>query len=44
MIGSVRAPDAIGEGKVKVTLSCPNWKEGKVVPVTIEVPVQKRNQ
>jgi hypothetical protein len=35
----VRVPSEAGKGKAKVTLSFPDWKEGKVTPATIEVPV-----
>jgi hypothetical protein len=35
----VRAPAEFVGGKVKVTLSFPAWKEGKVAPATFEVPV-----
>jgi hypothetical protein len=38
--GSVRVPSEAGKGKAKVTLSFPDWKEGKVTPATIEVPVE----
>jgi hypothetical protein len=33
----VRVPDEADEGKVKVTLSFPAWKEGKVRPATFEL-------
>jgi hypothetical protein len=26
----------------QLRLSCPNWKEGHVIPVTVEVPVKAR--
>jgi hypothetical protein len=29
----------VGKGKAKVTLSFPDWKEGKVIPATVEVPI-----
>jgi len=35
----VRVPAEAGEGKAKVTLSFPDWKEGKVAPATFEIPV-----
>ena len=37
--GPVRVPDEAGNGKAKVTVSFPEWKEGKVAPATFEVPV-----
>jgi hypothetical protein len=38
--GPVRAPEgASGKGVAKVTLSFPGWKEGKVAPATLELPV-----
>jgi hypothetical protein len=39
----VRVPDAAGKGKAKVTLSFPNWKEGKVAPATVDVPIAESN-
>jgi hypothetical protein len=27
-----------------VRLSCPDWKEGKVTPVTVEVPMRAQNR
>jgi hypothetical protein len=38
----VRVPDEAGSGKAKVTVSFADWKEGKVVPATIEVPIGER--
>jgi hypothetical protein len=35
----VRVPDDAGKGKAKLTLSFPEWKEGKVTPMTVEVPI-----
>jgi hypothetical protein len=35
----VRVPDEAGRGNAKVTYSFEGWKEGKVVPTTIEIPV-----
>jgi hypothetical protein len=36
----VRVPDeAATQGKVQITLSFPDWKEGKVAPFTYEVPL-----
>lgn len=39
--GSVRVPDEVGQGKATITLSFPDWKEGKVAPATFEVPITK---
>ena len=33
----MRAPLEAGLGKAMVTVSFPDWKEGKVAPVTFEV-------
>jgi hypothetical protein len=35
----VRVPDEAGLGVAKMTLSFDGWKEGKVAPVTAEIPV-----
>ena len=35
----MRVPDEAGLGKAKVTFSFDAWKEGKVAPSTIELPV-----
>jgi len=35
----VRVPDGAVNGMAKVTLSFPDWKEGKVAPATFEIPV-----
>jgi hypothetical protein len=35
----VRVPDEAGLGKAKVMFSFDGWKEGRVAPSTIEVPV-----
>jgi hypothetical protein len=37
----VRVPEAVGEGRVKVSLSFAEWKEGKVAPATFELPPPK---
>ena len=37
----MRAPDAAGKGAAKVTLSFPDWKEGKVIPATVEIPIME---
>jgi hypothetical protein len=39
-VGPVRAPEGVGKGKARITLSFPDKKEGKVTPATIEVPVE----
>jgi hypothetical protein len=36
----VRAPTEAGEGNAKVRLSFPDWKDGKVIPATIDIPVK----
>ena len=42
----MRVPEDAGNGKAKVTFSFDVWKEGKVAPSTIELPVveQKNDQ
>jgi uncharacterized protein (TIGR03067 family) len=35
----VRVPNEAGKGNAKVTLSFPDWKEGRVAPATVEVPL-----
>jgi hypothetical protein len=35
----VRVPSEAGNGKAKVTLSFPDWKDGNVTPVTFAVPI-----
>jgi hypothetical protein len=37
----VRVPEEAGAGKAKVTYSFDAWKEGKVKPTTIEVPIKE---
>jgi len=37
----VRVPDDAVQGKAKVTLSFPDWKEGKVAPATVEIPIME---
>jgi hypothetical protein len=37
----VRVPDEAGVGTAKVTFSFDAWKEGKVAPSTVEIPVVK---
>ena len=32
----------MGLGKARVTLSFPDWKDGRVVPATVELPVVDR--
>jgi hypothetical protein len=34
----VRVPEEAGNGKVKITFSMPDWKDGRVAPATFEVP------
>jgi hypothetical protein len=33
----VRAPKGIGPGKIKVTVTFSDWKDGKVIPATFVV-------
>jgi hypothetical protein len=33
----VRVPGPVGKGKVKVTLSFDEWKDGRVAPATYEL-------
>jgi hypothetical protein len=40
MRGPCRVPLSSGIGTAKITLSYPDWKEGRVTPVTIEVPIE----
>jgi len=35
----VRVPREAGLGKAKVIVSFPDWKEGKVAPVTFELQI-----
>jgi hypothetical protein len=37
--GEVPVPAGAGLGTAKITLSLPDWKEGRVNPVTIQLPV-----
>ncbi len=37
----MRVPDEAGDGKAKVTFSFEEWKEGKVAPTTIELPIRE---
>jgi hypothetical protein len=37
--GEVAVPPGAGLGKAKITLSLPDWKEGRVNPVTFQLPV-----
>ena len=39
--GSVRAAADMGPGTVKITFSFPEWKMGKVIPATYEIPVKE---
>ena len=36
----MRVPEEAGNGKAKVTYSFDSWKEGKVKPTTIEIPIK----
>jgi hypothetical protein len=36
----VGVPGEVGNGKAKITLSFPDWKEGKVAPATVEIPIK----
>ena len=36
----MRVPEEAGNGKAKVTYSFDAWKEGKVKPTTIEIPIK----
>jgi hypothetical protein len=38
--GPVRVPEKATNGTVKVRLSFAAWKEGKVAPATVEVPLR----
>jgi hypothetical protein len=38
----VRVPSDAGNGKAKVTLSFPDWEDGKVTPVTFEVAIERK--
>jgi hypothetical protein len=43
--GPVRVPEGVNRnGNAKVTLSFPDWKEGKVVPATVEVPLSPTSE
>jgi len=35
----VRVPEEAGQGKAKVTVSFPDWKEGNVKAATFEVTI-----
>jgi hypothetical protein len=35
----VRVPEAAGKGKAKVTLSFPDWKDGRVGAATFAIPI-----
>ena len=35
----MRVPDEAGLGKAKVTFSFDGWKDGRVAPSTVELPV-----
>jgi hypothetical protein len=38
----VRADEKAGSGVAKVTLSYDEWKNGKVEPATVEIPVNPK--
>jgi hypothetical protein len=38
----VRVPEEAGNGTAKVTLSFPDWKEGKVAPSIVKIPLAAR--
>jgi hypothetical protein len=38
----VRVPDEAATAPAKVTLKFPDWKEGRVVPATFQIPVVDR--
>ncbi len=40
----MRVPDEAGDGMAKVTFSFDAWKEGKVAPTTIELPIREPQQ
>jgi len=40
----VRVPEEAGNGKAKVTITFPDWKEGSVGPATLEVAVADREK
>jgi hypothetical protein len=35
----VRVPEEAASTLAKVTLAFPDWKEGKVIPATFEIPI-----
>jgi len=35
----LQVPIAVSDRQAKITLSFPDWKEGKVAPSTVEVPI-----
>jgi hypothetical protein len=35
----VRVPEAAGTGRVRITLSFDDWKEGHVAPATFQIPL-----
>jgi hypothetical protein len=40
----VRVPEEAGAGLAKVTYSFDAWKEGKVKPTTIEIPIKNPDE
>jgi hypothetical protein len=39
--GRVRVPPGAAKGRARVALSFPDWKEGRVEPATVEVPIEE---
>lgn len=37
----MRVPGGVGDGKAKVTISFDAWKDGRVSPGTVELPVRR---
>ena len=40
----MRVLDGAGKGAAKVTLSFPDWKEGKITPATVKIPIRESDQ
>jgi hypothetical protein len=40
----VRVPEAVGTGRVRITLSFDDWKEGHVSPATFQIPLQEERK
>jgi hypothetical protein len=43
-MGPVWVPDEAGLGIVKLTISFPGWKEGKVLPATYHLPLMPEDK